>query len=51
MHKKERKTPEEIARDLEEVTLPEIEDGDLEDALGGTIIDVPTENFECPPGC
>lgn len=50
MQKKDRKTPEEIARDLEEVVLPEIDESDLDDALGGTEFER-SENWNCPPGC
>ena len=35
MEKKDKRTPEEIARDLEDVVLPEISESDLEDAFGG----------------
>jgi len=35
MQKKDRRTPEEIARDLEEVILPEISEDDLDQAFGG----------------
>ena len=48
MHKKETRTPEEIARDLEEVVLPEIGEEDLEEVLGGDLQDRST-NFNC--GC
>jgi hypothetical protein len=47
MHKKETRTPEEIARDLEEVVLPEIGEDDLEEVIGGQFEQ--TTNFNC--GC
>jgi hypothetical protein len=50
MEKKERKNPEEIAKDLEDVVLPEISEDDLTEALGGTSFDQ-ASNFNCGCGC
>jgi hypothetical protein len=47
MQKKDRRTPEEIARDLEEIVLPEISEGDLDQAFGG-IDREEISNFNCP---
>ena len=48
MQKKDKRTPEEIARDLEEIFLPEINEEDLENAYGGTVREE-ISNFGC--GC
>lgn len=50
MEKHERKNPEEIAKDLEDVVLPEISEEDLTEALGGTSLDQ-TGNYNCGCGC
>jgi len=47
MQKKDRRTPEEIARELEEIVLPEISEDDLDQAFGG-ISDQEISNFNCP---
>ena len=47
MQKKDKQTPEEIARDLEEVVLPEISEDDLDQAFGG-IDRGEISNFSCP---
>jgi hypothetical protein len=50
MQKNDKRTPEEIARDLEEIVLPEISEDDLDQAFGG-IDRQETTNFDCPGGC
>jgi hypothetical protein len=40
MEKKYERTAEEIARDLDSVTLPGISEEDLEDALGGAAVGI-----------
>lgn len=49
MQKQDRRTPEEIARDLEEIVLPEVSEDDLEQAFGGTFQEI--SNLDCPGGC
>jgi len=50
MQKKDKRTPEEIARDFEEIVLPEISEDDLDQAFGG-ISEQEVTNFNCPGGC
>lgn len=48
MHKKDKRTPEEIAADLENIDFAEIEDGDLKEVFG-SISDVADADCNC--GC
>jgi hypothetical protein len=50
MQKKDKRSPEEIARDLEEIVLPEISEDDLDQAFGGTSREE-ISNFNCFPDC
>ncbi|HET9210875.1 MAG TPA: hypothetical protein VFR03_10785 [Thermoanaerobaculia bacterium] len=50
MQKNDKRTPEEIARDLEEIVLPEVSEDDLEQAFGG-ISQGEISNFTNCTGC
>lgn len=47
MNKNNRKTPEEIARELESFDFPEIEEEDLQEAFGGIVSDLADSDCNC----
>jgi hypothetical protein len=45
---KKNKAPEEIAKDLEEVSFDEIEEGDLKELFGSSDLSTVVSNCNCP---